>query len=236
MPNCSDDKLIKKENKGCNPWVFPVVAFIIIWVISQLVTMDNSSAKEKRVSLEDIKKEFPLQDEDFWISVESGLDDVVKLNKPSVFLFLYTENGEGTTERILRNISTYASCMLNNSCEKKAIVLISKELKNNKLLEEDNGYLLTKYKSELETVHVMIVKNLENIPGYIAKMLHFFCDEFSPVVKKSAFFLTLKVPSIPTKKLTYVKSLLKDNWHDINDDHFEALFTRISGMILTIKS
>lgn len=204
---------------------------LILFVIIALVLSSSEN-----ISLDDIKKEFPLQDQDFWLAVESGLNEVVRFEKPSIFLLMYKENGESTTDRLLTNISTYASCVLNKNCELKPIILSSDDLIDNDVLKEDGGYLLTTYKSELENVHVMIVKNLEKLPGHVATVLHSFCDEISPAVEKSVFFLTIKVPEFPKMELSYIKNVLRGKWHDIKEDHFEPLFARISGMILSVKS
>lgn len=213
-----------------------IALFVVVLCLIFLAVTSNNFVPEKEfIRLEDIQKEFPLQDQDFWLAVDSGLKEVVKFNKPSVFLFLYKQNGESTTERILTNISAYASCFLNN-CEQKPIILSSKKLSANEALKKDTGYLLTTYKTDLEAKHVLVLKNLENLPGYAARSLHSFCDEFSPAVRKSVFFFTVKVPELPQMELNYVKALLKEKWHDIEDDHFEPLFARISGMILSVKS
>lgn len=209
----------------------------VLCVFALAVTSNNFvSEKEFIVRLEDIQKEFPLQDADFWVAVDSGLKEVVEFNKPSVFLFLYKHDDEITTDRLLTSLSTYASCFLNNNCQQKPIILSSKKLSANEALKKDVGYLLTTYKTDLERRHVMVLKNLESLPGYAAKILHSFCDEFSPAVRKSVFFFTVQVPELPEVELSYVKALLKEKWHDIKDDHFEPLFARISSMILSVKS
>lgn len=211
-----------------------VVLVFLVAIAAVVISSENTIAN--RITLDTIKKEFPLQDQDFWIAVETGLQDVITFEKPSVFLFLYKEDDENTTDRILANIATYASCVLNNNCEIKPIILSSEELNNSEVLKHDGGHLLVTYKPNLEAAGVMIIKNLENIPGYVAKILHSFCDEISPVVKKSVFFLTVKVPEFPNENLKYVKSILKERWYEIKEDHFEPLFTRITGMILSINS
>lgn len=215
-----------------------VVTVVIIAIATLSISSDKASTNSitRPISLDSIKKEFPLQDPDFWVALETGLEDVIRFEKPSVFLFLYKEDDQNSIDRILANISSYASCVLSSNCEGKPIILSSEDVNNNELFKYDSGYLLTSYKSDLETQHIMIVKNLENIPGYVAKVLHSFCDEISPAVKRSVFFLTMKVPEFPDKELKYVRSQLKEKWRDIKEDHFEPLFARISGMILSIKS
>lgn len=239
QPECLSSDDVKSEESGVrssimseNKFVIGVV-ILVIAVIAVVISSENLVTNN--VTLDCLKKEFPLQDQDFWIALETGLQEVVRFKKPSVFLFLYKEDGESTTDKLLTNIATYASCVLNN-CNEKPIVLSSEDLSNNEILKVDGGHLLNTYKSDLETVHVMIVKNLENVPSYAAKVLHSFCDDISPAVGKSVFFLTLKVPEFPKKEMRYVRLLLKEKWQDIKEDHFEPLFARISSMILPLKS
>lgn len=123
IPECNDGSLEENEEQEQN--VVMKNTFMIALVVLALgfVTVALISDTEiKRISLEDIKKEFPLQDQDFWLAVDSSLKEVVQFNKPSVFLFLYKNDGESTTERILTDITTYAICI------KKTIVLGSQLL------------------------------------------------------------------------------------------------------------
>lgn len=243
VPECNipdgsfvDDELKESSRISSIMSEHKLVIFVILVVAAIFAVISSENLITNPVTIDSLKTEFPMQDQDFWIALETGLQEVVRFEKPSVFLFLYKEDDESTTDKMLLNIAMYASCVLNSNCDGKPIVLSSEELSNNEILREDGGHLLKTYKSDLEAVHVMIVKNLENVPGYAAKVLHSFCDEISPAVRKSVFFLTLKVPEFPKKEMRYVRSLLKEKWHDIKEDHFEPLFARISGMILSLKS
>lgn len=214
-----------------------MVIVVVCCLLGMIYSKSESVTDEvlPKIEIEDLKNEYPMLEDDFWLALQTGVQEVLKFGKPSVFVLLYKENDREMTERILTNVSSYTSCWLNNNCNKKPLILCSEELNHNDMLKQDSGYFITTYKRVLEDVHVMIIKNLEDLPGYAAKALHSFCDAYSPLVEKAVFFFTLKVPEFPEKEIKYVESVLRNKWHDIKEDHFDPLFTRISSIVLSLK-
>lgn len=170
-----------------------------------------------------------------WQALDSGIKDMKNFHKPSVFLLLYQKSSEQILEQILQNISYHVNCVLDKSTDNlDPIVLTAKQLHLPELME-DYGLLLDKYKAKLELKNLMIVRNLEEIPWSVARAFHSICDEYSPLVKDSVIVFTMKVTGFPEQELTFVENTLRDKWHRLNEDHFEPLFARISGMILKVN-
>lgn len=224
----------EKHNINCNYSNMGfLIAFLILVIAILLVCGYGTTNKSEMLTIKDLKSKFPLQNDDIWSALESGIKDVITFNKPSVFILLYKFDGEETIERILKNISAYASCLLNDDCLTQPLTLTSKQLDVPKL-REDYGNLIDKYKSDLLEKRIMIIKNLDQVPGSVAQGLHSFCDEYSPLVQRSLFFFTIRVEEFPVREVRFVEHMLRDKWRDIKQDHFEPLFTRISSMILTV--
>lgn len=213
-----------KSNKLCYVGLFA----IIISIMCYLVFVSNNNT----CTLEGYKNT------DIFGSLYSGISEMKKYDKPSVFLLLYKNGGEETLEKILYNISTHVNCVLLkdiNGYESAPIVLTAKELHLPEF-REDYGIFINKYRSELAKKNVMIIKNLDEIPSSVVGAFHSICDEYSPLVKQSVIVFTIKVEDFPEKEEPFVETMLRSKWHDLKEDHFEPLFARLSGMILKIDT
>lgn len=51
--------------------------------------------------------------------------------------------------------------------------------------------VMCKFREDLHKSGVMLVKDIEAIPSSLAMAFHYFCDEYNPLVKKSAIFFTI---------------------------------------------
>ncbi|CAG9575633.1 unnamed protein product [Danaus chrysippus] len=49
------------------------------------------------------------------------------------------------------------------------------------------------YQKDVDERGVMLIKDVDDIPSHLAMAFHYYCDEFNPLVKKSAIFLTLNL-------------------------------------------
>lgn len=57
---------------------------------------------------------------------------------------------------------------------------------------------MTTYRDEVDRSGVMLVKELENVPSNLAMAFHYYCDEYNPLVKKSAIFFTMDLANCST--------------------------------------
>lgn len=180
-----------------------------------------------------IKTRFPEQSEDFWLFFESGVADVVTMNRPSTFIFLYDKTSEKKLKNLITELSTYAICNI-RECDKTPINLTDSKLNSPEILA-DYGSLIEEYRAELADKGVMVIHNLERIRGISAQAFHSFCDEFSPLVQKSLFIFTMKVDKLPrNNQMRFVEEDLKKRWTEIKPDILVALITRITSMVLEV--
>lgn len=172
------------------------------------------------------------QKDDFTLALRSGIWEVNRVEKPSVFILLYKDDNEKILNEILRNYSSYASCIFGNK-NNIPIILNGDDISN--MGFGDYGEILEKYKSELQRKGVMIVKNLDHVSGSLAPAFHAMCDEINPLVGKSVFFFTIRVEDYPEQEYKFVEKLLRGKWKNLKQDHFDPLITRITSMILQVK-
>lgn len=185
-------------------------------------------------SVKILSQEFPSQVEDFWIYIEEGIRDIKKFHKPRTILLLYNNEGQETLKKLLKRIGEFVTCSL-TSCTALPVIVNASDLNDTDVLQ-DYGKIITRNKVKLEQSGIMIVKNLERIPGVSAQAFHSFCDEYNPVVNEAFFIFTMKVDKFHDDEYQYVEKYLHNHWKDINEDKFYPLFTRIVNIILPIMT
>uniref|UniRef100_V5GZZ8 Torsin-1A-interacting protein n=1 Tax=Anoplophora glabripennis TaxID=217634 RepID=V5GZZ8_ANOGL len=214
-----------------SPFILITIVIILLGVFLYIIPEEQNRVSASP-SIEILSQEFPSQEEDFWIYIKEGIQDIKKFHKPRTFLLLYNNEGQETLIKILTRIIKYATCSLTN-CTASPVILKASDLNDPNILE-DYGNIITRNKVKLEESGVMIVKNLEKVPGVSAQAFHSFCDEFNPVVNKALFIFTMKVDKFHDNDYKYVEKYLYDHWKDIDEDNFYPLFTRIVNVILRI--
>lgn len=207
---------------------------ILLLLISGLFWKYFTTAQSENVhSFLNLSQKYPHQQEDLWYALTSGVDDVVMYNAPSVFLFLYKKESRKTVDHLLNDISLYTECKLND-CDTKPIIITS-EMYKDKTFLSDYGHFIEKYKEPLLERSVMIIKNLELMPGQLAQALHSLCDRFNPLVHKSLFIFTMEVTDLNEEPVKNARTILRNSWANIKDDIFEPLFTRITSIVENIN-
>lgn len=193
--------------------------------------MNFSTENVANCELNDLKQEFPLENKNIWYAIESGINEIVNLEKPSVFIFLYQENDRNKLNSFLKYLSEYSNCRLNTN---GAINLEGKDL-NTKENLKSYGKLINTYQEELNEKGVMIIKNVDMIEAYVAQALHSFCDEYTPLVKKSIILFTIKVDDSKENDVKIAENILRKKWNTLKGDTLEPLLTRVTGMVLKFE-
>lgn len=187
------------------------------------------------VIFSDIKRNFPNQSARLWKAIETGITYTKKENKPTTYIFLYTNDSVGITNNLISELAKYATQLLSNS-DAPPVELDSEVIEKNNFPEY--GRILTTFQPDLMKSGVMIVKNLDKIPETYAQAFHSFCDQVRPLVDKSVFFLTIKVDNFINNSNhdgKHVEEILRSSWSGINEDIFYPLYTRLTNMILRVN-
>lgn len=233
-PNSS----LNESSKFSGVFIMILAMFVIIifsYVYNPRTIENQETIKKQEISLKTIKKNFPSQEDKLWKSIYSGIDQTIVNETPTSYIFLFESEAEETMKKLLSEISKYAVCKLVN-CESSAIDF-KKEITSNFSNINDYGEVISSFKGKLENNGLMIVGNLDEIPEKFALAFHNFCDEVTPLVKKSAFFFTMKVTKLddPDRNhLRYIEGVLKEKWQNLETDKFVPIFTRITGELLKV--
>lgn len=202
---------------------------LILAISIPFLSFFNSSYP--KVSLD---KYFEAQEEDFYLSFRVMVEDCIKYNQPKTFMLLYSDDTVTTLNSMLTKLTDSAVCEL-TGCSSDHLVLEGNSFVNHDI-SYDYGNIITENADKLIEKGVMVIKNLEKIPGRLAMVFHSLCDQYQPVVPKSLFIFTIKMESYPKDKTEYVEKLLRNKWMDLSDDIFYPLFTRITNMIFIVQN
>lgn len=215
-------------------YVYIASGVLIIVGVLLYIHPNEQNKVNATASIKNLMQKFPSQVEDFWLHIEEGVGDIKQFHKPRTFIFLYTKESQETLEKILNRVVEFATCTL-TYCAAVPIILKANELKEANILK-DYGEIITRNKERLEESGVMVIENLENVPGLSAQAFHSFCDEYNPVVSDALFIFTMKVDEFHDNDLHFIEKYLRNRWNDITDDHFYPLFTRIVNVVLPIMA
>ncbi|GLH11790.1 Uncharacterized protein GBIM_16538 [Gryllus bimaculatus] len=218
--------------------VVPVLSVCIYISLNSQVNTDVEPNKiaEWTQNIKDLQKQFPSQNEKIWFSIMSGVKTIVteKPTKPSVLLLLH--NDKKTSACLADQVGQNAVRLLSDTSQ-KPIVIQGEELKLNDSLTKDYGLFTESYKHDIEKIHVMIVHDLQEVPGTIAQTFHVLCDVENPLVRNAAFLFTMQVDEKEKKTPTKIaEDYLKNIWKDtLSDDILDPLITRITDAVESVK-
>lgn len=180
-----------------------------------------------------LREMFPKQPEETWSYYKTMMSDCLENDPsyPAVFVLLYVEQNK-TVNDLVKALAEFSSQQLNNN--KNYIEIEKDEFRASEALN-DYGYLIDKYREELFTRQVMVVKDLQDIPGKVAPVFHTFCDEITPLINRAVVFIfTVKVESLEGQEEIIVTNKLKASWYDLKNDVIIPLLARVTGTVLKV--
>ncbi|XP_056636957.1 uncharacterized protein LOC130445385 [Diorhabda sublineata] len=227
---------VKQEKKQINEETFSIYVYLGIFSICALLLgflylVPRGDTVNGQITFENLENEFFSQQKDFWLSVKVAINDIIELNQPKSVIFLYKD--VNTITNLLKKVSEFASLRICNS--DKPLNISGNYLRRKEILE-DYGKFIVEVRSKLKTKCVVIINNLDEVPGTSAQAFHSLCDEYNPVEEKVLFLFTLKVDEFPKNNYKFVEQKLKELWSDLHGDKFYPLYTRISIFILPVMS
>ncbi|XP_074028512.1 torsin interacting protein [Leptinotarsa decemlineata] len=226
-------KDISKKEQPCN-WICIAIGIGCISIFCVLLyDVKEIEVEAEKYIMETLEKEFPNQMDGFWLSIEVVISEVKRNNRPKSVIFLYQDDTKHSLDRIVKGISSVAVCEI-TSCSSKPIIIEKGQLNTTDILE-DYGEIIAENKEQLRENGVMIVKNLETVPGASAQAFHSLCDEVNPVIEKALFLFTMKVDKFYSNNIKAIENQLRTMWKDLKDDKFYPLFTRISDCVLPVN-
>ena len=204
----------------------------------------SSSPHEKsagvRLILEEIKKvkrNFPLQSKHVWTNTLAALTSIAtdEPDQPAVLLLISsnTDKAKKTLKCLSLQLGAITNKVFNTSTEMmiQADGFIQLHRK-----EEMREELDRKLKSILNKSFAAVVPQLQEIPPYVAMMLHAYCDNFMALFKKRVIILTAAFGSQLLETETQVDQHLHHLWDaELGIDTAASLVSRLANMPVFVQ-
>lgn len=189
----------------------------------------------KRVacSFEELQKKYPKEGNYLWTHLESGTENILnkQSDKPAVYLFVH-ENRK-TVGKLMKDIANISSRCFGSSAIIENIGFSSKEA------IQDYGHIIDKYRSTIREGNVILIANVNEIPGTAAKALHAVCDTEQPMVKRVIILLSLSVQrrNGNEKIIDVAENTLRQLWgSSMKPYELDPLITRVTDQVLLVQS
>lgn len=232
--------------------ILPIV-LVVIAVFSYFIlkdqTMIQTQEKSTQTNYDEIKFENSLRDlqekynidDDSILKLKSGISTIISRMDTGAFIFFYNGNkinfdaikfGKFTDEVAY----TAAKYLRSEMSSIQHTVVESANLDM-----QEHGQLISRYKDDVNRSGVMLVKEVDAVPSDLAMAFHYYCDEYDPLVKKSAIFFTLNkanCSNISVSKSThdFVEKCLTKKWKTVSPENIRPLVTRVVNVIIDVTS
>ncbi|XP_045501352.1 uncharacterized protein LOC123698654 [Colias croceus] len=178
---------------------------------------------------------------DAMLQIQTAINTIFEKQDTASFIFTY-DGGMANFDpvkfnKFMDNIASAASRYLRNNTKNVQHIVLD----NSKIISLKSDYeLINQYRDTVEKRGVLLVKDIEKVPSNLAMAFHYYCDEYNPLVKKSAIFFTLNVAECSTldQKPTheYIERCLKTKWKEIQKDKIGPLLTRVVNIVVDVIS
>ncbi|XP_038208743.1 uncharacterized protein LOC119830007 isoform X2 [Zerene cesonia] len=178
---------------------------------------------------------------DSMLQIQSAINTIFEKQDTASFIFTYDSGMENFDpvkfNKFMDNMASAASRYLRNDTKNVQHIVLD----NSKIISlKSDSELIHQYRHTVEERGVLLVKDIEKVPSKLAMAFHYYCDEYNPLVKKSAIFFTLNVAECSTldqkPSHEYIEQCLKTKWKDIQKDKIGPLLTRVVNIVVDVIS
>ncbi|CAG5042013.1 unnamed protein product [Parnassius apollo] len=177
--------------------------------------------------------------DDSILQIRTGISTIFQRQDAGSFIFAYNSQSTNFNPIFLNNfindIAFAAAKYLRNESYVQNYVVVD----SSKIDMKVHSELIEKYREDVAKTGVMLVKDLDEIPAPLAMAFHYYCDEFNPLIKRSAIFFTLDMAKCSDQKISHVsieKCLAKKWANIIPKDNIVPLLTRVVSIVVDVAS
>ncbi|XP_069354126.1 uncharacterized protein [Maniola hyperantus] len=175
------------------------------------------------------------------LQVWTGVATIFEKQDTGSFIFVYNSKNDDFNpvmfNSFIEDLAATASRYLRNeSVHQNTVVVDAVNLK----MQTEKEFM-NEYEPCVARTGVMLVKDVDNIPAQLAMAFHYYCDEYSPLVRRSAIFFTLNLAkcsnkSDPKSTHEYIEKCLAKKWSDVGEDRIGPLLTRVVNIVVDVTS
>lgn len=187
--------------------------------------------------VKDLKEKYKIEDNSI-LQVKTGVATIFKNQDTASFIFAYNSNSNNFNvlrfNNFINDIAATTSRYLRNESNKVHVTIDSSNL-----IIQTAKEFMNQYQDEVYESGVMLVKDIESVPSQLAMAFHYYCDEYNPLVKRSAIFFTLnwaKCSNSSDKKATHenIEKCLASRWNTVDEEKIGPLLTRVVNIVVDV--
>ncbi|XP_032514139.2 uncharacterized protein LOC116767763 isoform X2 [Danaus plexippus] len=233
-----------RKKKGFNAVIYIVLPVIVCAGSLMLYNMRASRESEmdvydKQSFYNDVKHlgiKYKVPDNAI-LKVRAGITTIFERHDTGSFIFTYNSEDINYNpikfDQFIEDIAAKASKYLRNNTREIHHLVINPT----NLIVQTEKEFMNLYQKDVDERGVMLIKDVDNIPSHLAMAFHYYCDEYNPLVKKSAIFLTLNLAKCSNgseSKSThdYIEKCLARKWNTIDKDKLGPLLTRVVNIVI----
>ncbi|CAH2068380.1 unnamed protein product, partial [Iphiclides podalirius] len=176
--------------------------------------------------------------DDSILQIQTGISTIFQRQDAGSFIFTYNSQSSHFDPTLFNNFmndiaSTAARYLRNDTDVRNHVIVDSKELEM-----RVHGELIERYREDVSRTGVMLVKDLDEVPAPLAMAFHYYCDEFNPLIKRSAIFFTLNMAKCSDKKTSHasIEKCLSNKWTTVSKVNIVPLLARIVSIVVDVTS
>ncbi|XP_045761681.1 uncharacterized protein LOC123864942 isoform X2 [Maniola jurtina] len=188
----------------------------------------------------DLGEKYKVKDTSI-LQVRTGIATIFEKQDTGSFIFAYNSKSNNFNPVMFNNFiedlaATASRYLRNESVHHNAVVVDTVNLK----MQTEKEFM-NQYEPDVAKTGVMLVKDIDNIPAQLAMAFHYYCDEYSPLVRRSAIFFTLNLArcsnnSDPKSTHEYIEKCLAKKWSAVGEDRIGPLLTRVVNIVVDVTS
>ncbi|XP_053600972.1 uncharacterized protein TORIP isoform X3 [Plodia interpunctella] len=190
--------------------------------------------------LSDLGRKYKVTDNTI-LQVQTGISTIYKRQDAGSFVFAYNSNSDQYDpvqfNKFMNEIAASTARYLRNDSKSVTHIVLDSSAFD----MESHSELINKYKDDIDKSGVMLVKELDMVPSKLAMAFHYYCDEYNPLVKRSAIFFTLNMAKCTettsglTSIFSQIEKCLKKKWNGgVPQDNIGPLLTRVVASVVDI--
>ncbi|XP_063373127.1 uncharacterized protein LOC134661109 isoform X2 [Cydia amplana] len=190
-----------------------------------------------RSDLNELGAKYKVTDDSI-LQLQAGISTIFEREDTSCFIFLYNSQKidydpsefDGFVDNV---VSSTAKFLRNYTTPSKHRVVDGADLNMG-----SHTQLVRAYQDDIATAGVLLVKDVALVPSTLAMAFHYYCDEYQPLVRKSAIFFTLNTAKCHSsgEKSSHASAerCLKEKWNTVPKDNIGPLLTRVANVVVDV--
>nr|XP_037872061.1 uncharacterized protein LOC101746576 isoform X4 [Bombyx mori] len=177
-------------------------------------------------------------DEDSILQLQTGISSISEKKDTDSFIFVYNsknmEFDSNAFNEFINEVALVSAKFLRNESSTVRHIVVD----TSSLVLQDSAELITKYMDEVAKDGVMLMTKIDSLPSSLAMALHYYCDEYNPLAKKSAIFFTLDLSNCSDQMPTHshVEKCLASKWKSVPSANIGPLLSRVVSVLIDVTS